>query len=73
LAQGRVRQRPAPCQRNGSSNRSNVCPLALNNFSRTAPGMRLSCCVAVLDDQNLVIVSARGNLSPLLELAESRH
>jgi hypothetical protein len=32
----------------------------------------LSCCVAVMDDQNLVIVSARGNISPLLQLARSR-
>jgi hypothetical protein len=32
----------------------------------------MSCCVAVLDDQNLVVVSARGNLSALLDLAQ-RH
>jgi hypothetical protein len=32
----------------------------------------LSCCVAVLDEQNLVVVSARGNISALLNLAE-RH
>jgi hypothetical protein len=31
-----------------------------------------ACCVAVLNDQNLVIVTARGNLSPLLEVAQ-RH
>jgi hypothetical protein len=30
----------------------------------------MSCCVAVLDDQNLVVVSARGNISPLLDLAQ---
>jgi len=32
----------------------------------------MSCCVAVLNDQNLIVVSARGNISPLLELAQ-RH
>jgi hypothetical protein len=32
----------------------------------------VSCCVAVLSDQELVIVSARGNITPLLELAR-RH
>lgn len=35
-------------------------------------GKDISCCVAVLDDQNLIVVSARGNLSPLLELAQRR-
>jgi hypothetical protein len=32
----------------------------------------ISCCVAVLNDENLVIVQAHGNISPLLELAQ-RH
>jgi hypothetical protein len=32
----------------------------------------MSCCVAVLNDQDLVLVSARGNISPLLKLAQ-RH
>jgi hypothetical protein len=40
-----------------------------------APGnLRLkdvSCCVAVLNDQNLIVVSARGNITPLLELART--
>jgi len=31
----------------------------------------VSCCVAVLNDQNLIVVSARGNISPLLELART--
>jgi hypothetical protein len=33
-------------------------------------GKKLSCCIAVLDEQNLVVVSARGNISPLLQLAQ---
>jgi hypothetical protein len=40
-----------------------------------APGnLRLkdvSCCVAVLNDRNLIVVSARGNITPLLELAST--
>jgi hypothetical protein len=32
----------------------------------------ISCCVAVLDDGNLAIASARANISPLLDLAR-RH
>jgi hypothetical protein len=32
----------------------------------------MSCCVAVLNDRDLVIVSARGNLSPLLDLGRRR-
>ena len=32
----------------------------------------MSCCVAVLNDRDLVIVSARGNISPLLNLARRR-
>jgi hypothetical protein len=32
----------------------------------------VSCCVAVLEEQNLVIASARGDISPLLDLAR-RH
>jgi hypothetical protein len=32
----------------------------------------ISCCVAVLNDRNLVIVSARGNTVPMLEFAQ-RH
>jgi hypothetical protein len=40
-----------------------------------APGdLRLndvSCCAAVLNDQNLIVVSARGNITPLLELART--
>jgi hypothetical protein len=30
---------------------------------------RMECCIAVLNEQDLVVVSARGNLEPLLELA----
>jgi hypothetical protein len=30
---------------------------------------RMACCVAVLNEQDLVVASARGNLQPLLELA----
>jgi len=30
---------------------------------------RMGCCVVVLNDQNLVVASARGNLLPLFELA----
>jgi hypothetical protein len=30
---------------------------------------RMECCVAVLNEQDLVVASARGNLEPLLELA----
>jgi hypothetical protein len=33
---------------------------------------RMSCCVAVLKDRELVVVSVRGNPGPLLQLAESR-
>lgn len=35
-------------------------------------GKDISCCVAVLNDRNLVIVSARGNTVPMLEFAQ-RH
>ncbi|HEY3915769.1 MAG TPA: hypothetical protein VGN61_14875 [Verrucomicrobiae bacterium] len=35
-------------------------------------GKDISCCVAVLDDRNLVIVSARGDTVPVLEFAQ-RH
>lgn len=31
----------------------------------------VSCCVAVLNDQDLIVVSARGNITPLLELART--
>ncbi len=31
---------------------------------------RVTCCVAVLDHQDFVVVSARGNLEPLLELPQ---
>ena len=30
---------------------------------------RMKCCVAVLNDRDLVVVSARGNLEPLLAIA----
>jgi hypothetical protein len=33
---------------------------------------RMSCCVMVLQERDLVIASARGDLEPLLELAEKR-
>ena len=33
---------------------------------------RMACCVAVLNEQDLVVASARGNLEPLLELATQR-
>ena len=33
---------------------------------------RMACCVAVLNEQDLVVASARGNLKPLLELATQR-
>jgi hypothetical protein len=33
---------------------------------------RMGCCVAVLNEQDLVVASARGNLGPLLELATQR-
>jgi hypothetical protein len=33
---------------------------------------RMACCVAVLNEQDLVVASARGNLQPLLELATQR-
>ncbi len=35
-------------------------------------GKDISCCVAVLDDRNLVVVSARGDTAPLLKLVQ-RH
>jgi len=33
---------------------------------------RMACCVAVLNEQDLVVASARGNLEPLLALATQR-
>jgi hypothetical protein len=33
---------------------------------------RMACCVVVLNEQDLVVASARGNLEPLLELATQR-
>ncbi len=33
---------------------------------------RMGCCVAVLNEQDLVVASASGNLEPLLELARQR-
>jgi len=33
---------------------------------------RMGCCVAVLNEQDLVVASASGNLEPLLELATQR-
>ena len=33
---------------------------------------RMACCVVVLNDQDLVVASASGNLEPLLELATQR-
>ena len=33
---------------------------------------RMECCVAVLNEQDLVVTSARGNLEPLLALATQR-
>jgi hypothetical protein len=33
-------------------------------------GKDISCCVAVLDDRNLVIVSARGNTVPMLDFVK---
>jgi hypothetical protein len=33
---------------------------------------RATCCVVVLSERNLVLVSARGNLEPLLDLASKR-
>ena len=33
---------------------------------------RMACCVAVLNEQDLVVASARGNLEPLLVLATQR-
>jgi len=33
---------------------------------------RIACCVAVLNEQDLVVASARGNLEPLLEVAARR-
>lgn len=33
---------------------------------------RMKCCLAVLDDRQLVVVGARGNVDPLLELAAAR-
>ena len=33
---------------------------------------RMACCVAVLNEQDLVVASARGNLQPLPELAMQR-
>lgn len=35
-------------------------------------GNDLSCCVAVLDDRNLVVVSARADMIPLLDIARKR-
>ena len=33
---------------------------------------RMKCCVAVLDDRKLIVVSARGDLQPLVELIKSQ-
>jgi hypothetical protein len=33
---------------------------------------RMECCVAVLNERDLVVASARANLEPLLELATQR-
>jgi hypothetical protein len=32
----------------------------------------MACCVAVLNEQDLVVASARGNMEPLLALATQR-
>ena len=33
---------------------------------------RMKCCVAVLDDRKLIVVSAKADLQPLVELAKSQ-
>jgi hypothetical protein len=39
---------------------------------RDQHGKDITCCVAVLSDRNLVVVSARGNTGPMLEFAEKQ-
>ena len=40
--------------------------------AKITPANQMKCCVAVLDDRKLIIVSARGDLKPLLEFARNK-
>jgi len=40
--------------------------------SKGVTSKRMTCCLAVLNDRELVVVSARANLDPLLQLAAAR-